>query len=180
MGRDMSVDARLDKNFLSTDKRSPGTDSGMFSRSPTIASDPGSPSPYQPSKPAGTGTDSETTSSASMDAHRNRELKWMGVLGSLLPSQSRKNKKVKKLIFDGVPASVRYLVWSMLTDGKARCVPGVYAQLGSRARIAVLGDIEKDVKRCFKDHPQLLSTQGPVLSLLQAYLTMVPDVLYVT
>jgi hypothetical protein len=44
-------------------------------------------------------------------------------------------KKVKKLLLDGVPSSVRYLVWSYLTDGKARCVPDVYPQLFERTLV---------------------------------------------
>jgi hypothetical protein len=65
-------------------------------------------------------------------------------------------------------------------DGKAKNVPGVYTQLGQRGRVPAFGDIERDVRRCFSDHPQLLSAQGPLLSLLQAYLTMVPDIQYTT
>ena len=79
---------------------------------------------------------------------------------------------------DGVPSSVRYLVWSYLTDGKARCVPGVYAQLCSRGRVPSSADIERDIKKCFQDQPHLQGTQCPVLLLLQAYLNMVPDILY--
>ncbi|KAG6888452.1 hypothetical protein C0995_008127 [Termitomyces sp. Mi166 len=175
MGRDMSVDARQDGSFLRAD--SPAL-SLTVPRSPSYLSDTNS---WQGSKTSlRGGTDSEASSTSMMDAHRSRELKWMGVMGSVQPSQSRKSKKVKKLVFDGVPSSVRYLVWSMLTDGKARIVPGVYGQLGSRAKIAALADIERDIQRCFAEHPQLQSTRGPVISLLQAYLTMVPDVQYVT
>ncbi|KAG6841034.1 hypothetical protein C0991_002496 [Blastosporella zonata] len=172
MGRDMSVDARQDGSFLRAD-----SPLSIAPRSPDAL---GVWTPMKSSVRGGTDSEGASSSASMMDAHRQRELKWMAVLGSVQPSQSRKSKKVKKLIFDGVPSSVRYLVWSMLTDGKARCVPGVYAQLGGRGRVAALADVEKDVQRCFADHPQLLSTQGPVLSLLQAYLTMVPDVRYVT
>ncbi|KAG6906017.1 hypothetical protein DXG01_016281 [Tephrocybe rancida] len=111
-------------------------------------------------------------SSASMvDAHRQRELKWMTVLGSVQLAQSRKSK-VKKLIFDG--ALVREVSGVVNVDGWEGevCVPGAYAQLGGKGRIAALADVERDVRRCFADQPQLQSKQGPVLSLLQAYLTM--------
>ncbi|KAG5718940.1 TBC1 domain family member 10B [Termitomyces sp. T112] len=172
MGRDMSVDVRQDGSFLRTD--SPA------SRSAAYLSDTSS-SILQGSKSSVRGgTDSEASTTSMTNAHNRRELKWMTVVGSVQPSQSRKSKKVKKLIFDGVPSSVRYLVWSMLTDGKARIVPGVYGQLGSREKVAALADIERDVQRCFAHQPQLQSTQGPVISLLQAYLTMVPDVQYMT
>jgi hypothetical protein len=113
-----------------------------------------------------------------MDAHRQRETKWMSLIGSLPPSQWRKSKKVKKLVHEGVPSSVRYLVWSNLTDGKAKIVPGVYYQLGNRDRIAVANTIEEDIKICFQDQPHLQGKRGPVLALLQAYLTMVPDIQY--
>ncbi len=99
-------------------------------------------------------------------------------MSSVVPSQWRKSKKVKKLILEGVPSSVRYLVWSHLTDGKAKVVPGVYFQLGNRERITVANTIEDDIKTCFRDQPHLLGNRGPVLALLQAYLTMVPDVRY--
>ncbi|KAG6807798.1 hypothetical protein H0H92_006372 [Tricholoma furcatifolium] len=53
------------------------------------------------------------------------------------PSQSRKSKKVKKLVFDGVPSSVQYLVWSMLTDGKARYVTGLTLVAGNLLLLAL-------------------------------------------
>ncbi|KAF9258596.1 RabGAP/TBC [Marasmius fiardii PR-910] len=125
-------------------------------------------------------TSKASDTEASMESHRQRELKWVSVMSSVPPSQSRKTKKVRKLIGEGVPASVRYLVWSHLTDCKAKNVPGVYASFGKRARVAAFKDIEGDVRRCFAEHPHLQSTQGPVMALLQAYLTMVPDVPYTT
>ncbi|PFH46684.1 hypothetical protein AMATHDRAFT_154035 [Amanita thiersii Skay4041] len=113
-----------------------------------------------------------------IDAHRQREQKWVAVMSSVQPSQSRKSKKVKKLLLDGVPASVRYLVWSHVTDGRARIVAGVYARLGSRGRVPASELIEKDLVRYFKEYPQLQGLQSPVLVLLQAYMSMVPDVQY--
>jgi hypothetical protein len=134
---------------------------------------------WSPLSPSTTASRAATTDSgSSMDAHRNREIKWMSLMSSSPASQARKSKKVRKLIMDGVPSSVRYLVWSYLTDGKARCVPGVYAQLCSRGRVPSSADIERDIKDCFQDQPHLQGTQCPVLLLLQAYLNMVPDILY--
>ncbi|KAL0581386.1 hypothetical protein V5O48_000650 [Marasmius crinis-equi] len=115
---------------------------------------------------------------ATMESHRQRELKWVQIMSSVPPPQARKNKKVRKLIGEGVPSSVRYLVWSHLTDCKAKNVPGVYASFGKRARVAAFREIEADVQRCFTEHAHLQTTQGPVTALLQAYLTMVPDVPY--
>lgn len=81
---------------------------------------------------------------------------------------------------EGVPSSVRYLVWAHLTDSKARGMPGLYAQLGKRGKVPAFSDIERDAQRCYSDQPQLHSAQGTLPSLLQAYLTMVPDIQYET
>ncbi|KAF7304946.1 Rab-GAP TBC domain-containing protein [Mycena kentingensis (nom. inval.)] len=122
---------------------------------------------------------SSSSDNNSIDAHRQRELKWVSLMGAVPPAQAKKNKKVKKLLMDGsVPSSVRFLVWSHLTDGKAKAIPGVYAQLGKRARVAALDTIERDVQQCFSDHPHMHSSQGSLVTVLQAYLTMVPDVQY--
>ncbi|RDB27248.1 hypothetical protein Hypma_004535 [Hypsizygus marmoreus] len=176
LGRDGSFDLRHDSNFLRAE--SPAI---SMPRSPTVVSESSTSTSnvWQPMK-SSNAQSKALGSESSMDAHRQRELKWMSVLSSVPPSQSRKNKKVKKLLFDGVPSSVRYLVWSHLTDGKARCVPGVYSQLGARVRVAAFVDIERDIRSCFTDYPQLQSSEGPVISLLQAYLTMVPDIQYMT
>lgn len=128
------------------------------------------------SKASSKASDSE----ASMDAHRQREQKWMSLITTVPPEQARKNKKVRKLLGEGVPASVRYLVWSLMTNAKSKGVAGVYSQLSKRVRVAAFADMQRDVKRCFGEHPHLQSTEGPLVCLLQAYLTMVPDVQYST
>lgn len=130
-------------------------------------------SPLVPTHPT-----SPTESAESIDAHRQRELKWMGIFPTIPPSQARKNKKVRKLLQEGVPSSVRYLVWCHLTDSKARALPGVYAKLGKRPRVPAFAEIEKDAAEGFPDQPQLHTAQGPLVSLLQAYLSMVPDIQY--
>ena len=117
---------------------------------------------------------------SSIEAHRARELKWMATMTSVPASQARKSKKIRRLILEGVPSSVRFLVWSHLTDSKAKRTPGVYAQLGKRGRVAATGLIERDAQRCFPDQPHLQDPKGPLVCLLQAYLNMVPDVEYHT
>lgn len=172
LGKDYSpIDVRQDGNaFLRAESPAISMSSAASKRSPSMSEHP-PPTPI--TVPRAT-TDSES----SMDAHRNRENKWMSLMSSSPASQARKSKKVRKLLMDGVPSSVRYLVWSYLTDGKARCVPGVYTQLCSRGRVPSSADIERDIKNCFLDQPHLQGTQGPVLLLLQAYLNMVPDIQY--
>ena len=119
-----------------------------------------------------------TESAESIDAHRQRELRWMALFPAIPPSQARKNKKVRKLLQEGVPSSVRYLVWCLLTDSKARALPGVYAKLGKRPPVPAFAEIERDAINGFPDQPQLHTARGPLVSLLQAYLSMVPDIQY--
>ncbi|KIJ15825.1 hypothetical protein PAXINDRAFT_76480 [Paxillus involutus ATCC 200175] len=137
-----------------------------------------SSAPRSPMVPVDVSGSPVTEPAESIDAHRQRELKWMALFPSVPPSQARKNKKVKKLLQEGVPSSVRYLVWCHLMDSKARALPGVYAKLGKRPRVPAFSEIEKDAAKCFPDQPQLHSAQGPLVSLLQAYLSMVPDIQY--
>ncbi|KAJ2925157.1 hypothetical protein H1R20_g11939, partial [Candolleomyces eurysporus] len=151
-------------------------------RSPTIE---GSMSWGNAGPPSPVATRPPPESESQMEAHRNRELKWMSLLSSSPPSQARKTKKVRKLLLEGVPSSVRYLVWSHLTDGKARCVPGVYEQLCKRGKVPLTEEIEKDVEKgpWFAREEQkqlrtLAEAGGGVVQLLQAYLNMVPDIQY--
>ncbi|KAF5361144.1 hypothetical protein D9758_009039 [Tetrapyrgos nigripes] len=171
----------LDSNFSGVARGSDGRpDLSTFLRaeSPTVSiASTGSRDAVPRSKPM---TKSSSDNEANNESHRQREQKWMTVMGSVPPSQSRKSKKVRKLVGEGVPSSVRYLVWSHLTDCKAKNVPGVYANFVKRAKVPSFQDIDRDVKQCFGEHPHLQATEGPLLSLLQAYLTMVPDVQYAT
>lgn len=114
-----------------------------------------------------------------VEAHRNRELKWLNAISSTPPSQARKSKKFKKLVYEGVPGSVRYQVWAHLTDSKAKRIEGLYTQLGKRGDVTVKDMIVADAKSCFANaRGRLGEADGPVVSLLQAYLTMVPDIQY--
>lgn len=138
-----------------------------------------------PSAPAGLSVPTrDTESPASMEAHRQREQKWVSLMSSSPASLSRKSKKVKKLLVEGVPSSVRYLVWSYLTDGKGRAVKGVFEQLCRRGEVGRTAEIMTDVDRLFGGENEgmehLSGTKGPVIVLLQAYLSMVPDVQYST
>lgn len=49
------------------------------------------------------------------------------------------------LLFDSVPP-VRYLVWTHLTDCKARYVPRVYSQLWMRGRVSAFANTERNVQ----------------------------------
>ncbi|KAI0935551.1 hypothetical protein AcV5_003953 [Taiwanofungus camphoratus] len=112
---------------------------------------------------------------SNIEAHRQRELRWISAMSSTPPSQARKSKKVRKLILEGVPASVRYLVWAHLTDSKAKRMDGLYTRLGQREKVAAIENIEHDSQQIFNDQP--LQDQS-LVNLLQAYLSMVPDIPY--
>lgn len=111
------------------------------------------------------------------EAYRKRELNWISAISSIPASQARKSKKVRKLLQDGVPSSVRYLVWAHLTDSKAKRIEGLYAKLGKRERVAASARIEKDVATFVERHPQMRQDLS-LGNLLQACLTMLPDVQY--
>lgn len=123
-----------------------------------------------------TSNNPDSMSRGEMEAHRHRELKWVSLMSTVPPAQAKKSKKVKKLLLEGVPASVRYQVWAHLADCKAKRMNGLYSQLVKRGKVPASSTIEHDVVEFFCDQPQ--SKDGSVLSVLQAYLNMVPDVQY--
>ncbi|KAI0271259.1 rab-GTPase-TBC domain-containing protein [Gloeopeniophorella convolvens] len=139
----------------------------MMSGSASDLRSPVSPSAQGQALPPG------APSAGAVEAHRARELKWVAAMASTPPAQARKSKKVRRLLQEGVPASVRYQVWAHLSDSKAKRIEGLYAQLGERERVRVLGEIQRDAP-----HMRLRQPNGPLVSLLNAYLTMVPDIQY--
>ena len=121
---------------------------------------------------------SDVLSPLDINAHRNRELKWISLMSTLDPTQARKSKKVKKLLLNGVPASVRYQVWAHLADCRGKRMNGLYPQLVKRGAVPATPVIIRDSADRFGDQPQ--GKDGSIVSVLQAYLTMVPDVQYHT
>ena len=71
---------------------------------------------------------------------------------------------------------MRYQVWAHLTDCKARRIEGLYVQLGDREKVPAHAEIQRDAQLCFPGDPRLSQPDGALTSLLQSYLTMVPDV----
>lgn len=157
--------------FLRIDSPAASTTSGG-------ASDTRSPiSPSAMSLPPTTAAQMGTSAGA-VEAHRARELKWLSVMSSTPSSHARKSKKIRKLLQDGVPASVRYQVWAHLTDSRAKRIEGLYVQLGHREKVPAFAEIQRDAHLCFPTDTKLSQPNGPLVSLLQAYLTMVPDIQY--
>ncbi|PIL34749.1 hypothetical protein GSI_02536 [Ganoderma sinense ZZ0214-1] len=130
---------------------------------------PGSVSPSD----ARSGKESDASQ---IEAHRQRELRWISTLSTIAPSQARKSKKIRKMVLDGVPASVRYQVWAALADSKGKRMEGLYQRLAQREKVAAYAEIERDIQASFAAYPQL--QDGSLAKLLQAYLCMVPDIQY--
>lgn len=117
---------------------------------------------------------------ASIEAHRVREQKWMSIISNNPSSQARKSKKVKRLLMEGVPSSVRGKVWGHVTDSQARRMENLFAQLVKKAPKQIIPVVQQDVERCFPDHPHLQDPQGSLANVLLAYTAMVPDIRYRT
>jgi TBC1 domain family member 10 len=157
-------ESKPDPRFLRTDSPSVSMLSGKTS------ADPSSPLAEQFD---GGSVSPAAESPTAAEAHRQRELRWVSLMSSTPAGQARKNKKIKKLLLEGVPASVRHLVWANLAHSKANRMDGFYARLVERGRVSASDDIERDARKYQND-------SSPVATLLQAYLTMVPDIRYNT
>ena len=154
-------------NFLRTESPSSFLSSGVSERDGAAVNRRPSPASI---------AQSDVLSPSDIDAHRNRELKWVSLMSTLDPAQTRKSKKAKKLLLSGVPASVRYQVWAHLADCKGKRMNGLYPQLVRRGAVPATPAIARDSADRFGDQPQ--GRDGSIVSVLQAYLTMVPDVQY--
>ncbi|RPD53232.1 RabGAP/TBC [Lentinus tigrinus ALCF2SS1-7] len=128
------------------------------------------------STPSPRDTRSPKETKESVEAHRQRELRWVSAISSIPASQARKSKKVRKMVLDGVPASVRYQVWATLTDSKGKRMDGLYQKLAQRDKVAAWPEIERDVREGFDGMP--MARDGSLGKLLQVYLCMVPDIQY--
>jgi TBC1 domain family member 10 len=112
------------------------------------------------------------------EAHRQREVRWMTLISREPAAQAYKSKRVKKMLLEGVPSSVRYPVWAHLTDSKARAMKGLYEKLQKRGRVPATPEIERDIRKLHMEQAHTQDAQGSLIALLQAYMTMVPDIQY--
>ena len=158
--------SRPDGSFLRTDSPALSTFSGSSHR---MASGDVSPALSELKTP-------KEFDATTVEAHRQREQRWVTAITSIPPSQARKSKKIRKMVLDGVPASVRYQVWALLMDSKARRMDGLYQKLAGREKVAAYAEIERVIQTAFTATPQL--QDGSLANVLQAYLTMVPDIKY--
>lgn len=126
-----------DSASIKTDFRSEASHNGP--RSPTLNGQ--GQLPFDVTSRKGRGVDPNQ----SIQAHRERESKWISLINSTDSAQAKKNKKIKKLLVEGVPASVRYLVWAHISHSSSKKMPNVYLQLSKR-RPPMAEDIERDAQ----------------------------------
>jgi hypothetical protein len=69
----------------------------------------------------------------------------MSTINSTDSAQAKKSKKIKKLLVEGVPSSVRFLVWAHISNSGSKKMPNVYAQLSKR-RPPMAEEIERHVQ----------------------------------
>lgn len=148
------------------------------STSPTIPSGLGRPNSPSIHENASIASRSMKGPEETVQVHRQLETKWLAILSATSPDQMRKSKKVKKILLDGVPSSLRSVIWANLANVKAHRMKDVYGKLSSRGKVAASGHIEHDLEQFFPNDERFKSATGPVATLLQAYLTMAPDIRY--
>lgn len=85
------------------------------------------------------------------EGDRALEQKWV----ALISTTQRKNKKVRKLLLQGVPTSVRSRVWEFLIDSKSHRQPGVFAQVDCKGmqHWQLTDEIDADVQKCISPQP---------------------------
>ncbi|GAA6010405.1 hypothetical protein JCM11491_006307 [Sporobolomyces phaffii] len=114
----------------------------------------------------------------SVEDHRAKEQKWIQTLSSgLSAAQVRKSKKMRSLVYAGIPSSVRGKVWSYLAEVQAEKAPGLYRHLCSLGKGAHSPAIEQDLL----DNPQLADGSAgceDLLAVLNAFAQHEPQLGY--
>ncbi|RKP24814.1 rab-GTPase-TBC domain-containing protein, partial [Syncephalis pseudoplumigaleata] len=80
------------------------------------------------------------------------EVKWTTIMEKFPPSSIRKSKKVRRLVKQGIPDSIRGKVWLYLADAAKYRRPGLYEQLKTKEPLEIYEAIERDIQRCYPNH----------------------------
>ncbi|KAF7724672.1 hypothetical protein EC973_000844 [Apophysomyces ossiformis] len=99
-------------------------------------------------------------SSKSIKAYREREAKWLSIVGKLDAGTVKKDAKMKKLVRSGIPASVRARVWQYLAGTDEYRKQGLYQSLLKKPRADIYDVIERDIARSYPDHMQFKDENG--------------------
>ncbi|MCO5613978.1 hypothetical protein L7F22_068258 [Adiantum nelumboides] len=107
------------------------------------------------------------------------ELKaWRQIVGENDVAGAKKGRKVKKMVHNGIPHSMRANVWSFLASAHVRRRPGLFEELckvsqsakGKRGKEALYDAIEKDLERAYPDHKQFMGPKSEGVADLEAIL----------
>ncbi|KAI7863462.1 rab-GTPase-TBC domain-containing protein [Spinellus fusiger] len=109
---------------------------------------------------SGHGLMRSNTSAKSMKAYREREAKWLLIVGKLDAGTAKKDAKLKKLVRSGIPTSVRARAWQFLAGSSDYKKRGYYEGLVKRPPTEMYNVIERDIARCYPDHSQFSEVNG--------------------
>ncbi|KAJ3149201.1 hypothetical protein HDU89_003917 [Geranomyces variabilis] len=110
------------------------------------------------------------------------EMEWLKLLDHWDSKAPKSRKKIKKMGRAGIPESLRGKVWSALARTDDIKKPGVYDGLLAQRNEEVFDIIERDIARCFPEHPMFAEEGGPgqtnLRNVLRAYAMYNPDIGY--
>ncbi|KAG9291907.1 hypothetical protein G9A89_004845 [Geosiphon pyriformis] len=120
--------------------------------------------------------------SRSLRLYREREVKWVNIFTNMDTSTARESRRIKKLVRQGIPESVRGKAWQFMAGAGKYRKPKVYEVLRKRERLPIYDVIERDIHRCYPDHIQFRegngSGQSDLHDILKAYAHYNPAVGY--
>ncbi|KAI9468496.1 MAG: rab-GTPase-TBC domain-containing protein [Benjaminiella poitrasii] len=115
--------------------------------------------------------------------YRENELKWLSIVNKMDAGHVKRDAKFKKLVRQGIPASVRARVWQFLAGSKDYCKGGTdYNAFLKKPHIPIYDVIERDINRCYPDHTQFMEADGQgqkdLSCVLRAYAQYNPQLEY--
>ena len=108
-----------------------------------------------------------------MNEYRETEIKWLNIVNKLDAGTVKKDARMKKLVRNGIPASVRARVWQFLAGSNDYKKPDQFNMLIQKPPTKIYEVIEKDIARCYPDHTQFMEKdsqgQKDIGLILKAY-----------
>ncbi|KAI8983151.1 rab-GTPase-TBC domain-containing protein [Pilobolus umbonatus] len=112
-------------------------------------------------------------SAKTMREYRENEIKWLSIVSRMDAGTVKKDAKLKKLVRNGIPASVRAKVWQFLAGSNDYRKPNQLQSLLSRPELEIYKVIDRDIERCYPTHIQFMVKDGQgqqdLRSILRAY-----------
>ncbi|PWN33709.1 TBC-domain-containing protein [Meira miltonrushii] len=103
---------------------------------------------------------------------------WRQLVAENNVESAKKGRKVKKMVHNGIPHSMRATVWPFLASAHVRRRPGLFEELckvsqsakGKRGKEALYEAIDKDLDRAYPDHKQFMGPESTGVADLEAIL----------